>query len=109
MQKFGKYLLKNLHVSKKSCTFAASKVKRKGKITMEAALQQSPAFNPMQIQLLRMFSVDRAEQWLIELKEVLYSYYSKKMQGRLNELWDNGTLDQARLDEINQMDLHQLN
>ena len=91
------------------CTFAASKVKRKGKITMDAALQKSPAFNPMQIQLLRMFSVDKAEQGLIELKEVLYSYYSKKMKGRLNELWDNGTLDQARLDEINQMDLHQLN
>ena len=85
------------------------KGKTERKITMEATLQKSPAFNPMQIQLLRMFSVDKAEQGLIELKEVLYSYYSKKMKGRLNELWDNGTLDQARLDEINQMDLHQLN
>ena len=76
---------------------------------MEAALQQSPVFNPMQIQLLKMFSVDRAEQGLIELKDVLYNYYSKKMKNRLDELWDNGSLDQARLDEINQMDLHQLN
>jgi len=76
---------------------------------MEAALQQNPVFNPMQIHLLKMFSVDKAEKGLIELKDVLYNYYSKKMQGRLNELWDNGTLDQARLDEINQMDLHQHN
>ena len=76
---------------------------------MEAALQQSPVFNPMQIQLLKMFSVDKAEKGLIELKDVLYNYYSKKMQNRLDELWDNGTLDQARLDEINQMDLHQHN
>ena len=76
---------------------------------MEAALQQSPVFNPMQIHLLKMFSVDRAEKGLIELKDVLYNYYSKKMQNRLDELWDNGTLDQARLDEINQMDLHQHN
>ena len=45
---------------------------------------------------------------LIELKDVLYNYYSAKMQNRLNELWDNGTLDQTRLDQINQMDLHQL-
>ena len=75
---------------------------------MEAALRQSPVFNPMQIHLLRMFSVDRAESGLAELKDVLYNYYSKKMQNRLDELWDNGSLDQARLDEINQMDLHQL-
>ena len=76
---------------------------------MEAALRQNPVFNPMQIHLLQMFSLDKKEQGLIELKDVLYNYYSKKMNNRLNELWDNGTLDQARLDEINQMDLHQLN
>lgn len=62
----------------------------------------------MQIHLLQMFAIDKAEQGVVELKEVLYNYYSKKMQNRLNELWDNGTLDQTRLDEINQMDLHQL-
>ena len=76
---------------------------------MEAAVRQNPVFNPMQIHLLQMFSIDKAEQGLIELKDVLYNYYSEKMQNRLNELWDNGTLDQARLDQINQMDLHQLN
>ena len=75
---------------------------------MEATVQQKPVFNPVQLHLLKMFSVDRAEQGLIELKEVLYKYYSSKMQNRLNELWDNGELDQARLDEINQMDLHHL-
>ena len=74
---------------------------------MEAALQQNPVFNPIQIHLLKMFSVDNAEKGLIELKDVLYNYYSKKMQTRLDELWDNGTLDQVRLDEINKMDLHQ--
>ena len=76
---------------------------------MEAALRQSPVFNPIQIHLLHMFSLDKEEKGLIELKDVLYNYYSKKMNNRLNELWDNGTLDQARLDEINKMDLHQLN
>ena len=75
---------------------------------MEAAVRQNPVFNPMQIHLLRMFSLDKEEKGLIELKDVLYNYYSKKMKNRLNELWDNGTLNQARLDEINQMDLHQL-
>ena len=76
---------------------------------MVTAVRQNPVFNPMQIHLLQMFAIDKAEQGLVELKEVLYNYYSTKMQNRLNELWDNGTLDQARLDQINQMDLHQLN
>lgn len=75
---------------------------------MGAALQQSPVFNPMQIHLLKMFAVDKSEKGLVELNDVLYNYYSAKMQNRLDELWDNGTLDQARLDEINQMDLHQM-
>ena len=61
-----------LHISKKSSTFAASKVKER-KITMKAALQQNPVFNPMQIHLLKMFSVDKAEKGLIELKDVLYN------------------------------------
>ena len=77
-------------------------------ISMETAVRQNPVFNPMQIHLLQMFSLDKEEKGLIELKDVLYNYYSEKMKNRLNELWGNGTLDQARLDEINQMDLHQL-
>ena len=75
---------------------------------MESSLKQNSVFNPMQVHLLRMFSIDKDEKGLIELKDVLYNYYSKKMTNRLNELWDNGTLDQMRLDEINQMDLHKL-
>ena len=75
---------------------------------MEAALKQNSVFNPMQIHLLQMFSIDKAERGLIELKDVLYNYYSAKMENRLDELWENGTLDQTRLDEINQMDLHQM-
>ena len=61
--------------------------------------------NSTQVHLLQMFQVDDSQQGLEELKELLYSYYSKKMDGSLNELWDSGVLDQKRLDEINNMDL----
>ena len=30
------------------------------------------------------------------------------MDESLNKLWDSGVLDQKRLDEINEMDLHKL-
>ena len=42
------------------------------------------------------------------MKNVLYSHYSARMEQRLDQLWQSGQLDQQRLDEINQMDLHLL-
>ena len=35
--------------------------------------------NSTQVHLLQMFQVDDSQQGLEELKELLYSYYSKKM------------------------------
>ncbi len=66
------------------------------------------ALNRTQVHLLQMFQVDDSQRGLDELKELLYSYYSKKMDEELNKLWDSGALDQKRLDEINKMDLHKL-
>jgi len=70
---------------------------------------QTTVFTPTQIHLLQMFQYMKSEEELIELKDLLFHYYSQKMDERLNELWDTGVLDQKRLDEINAMDLHQLN
>ena len=61
--------------------------------------------NSTQVHLLQMFQVDDSQKGL---EELLYSYYSKKMDESLNELWDSGVLDQKKLDEINNMDLHKL-
>ncbi len=70
---------------------------------MEATL-----FNPTQVQLLRMFDVDKSEQGLEELKDLLFKYYYKKMNQALVSLWESGELNQERLDQINEMDLHKL-
>ncbi|MBQ9577223.1 MAG: hypothetical protein IJV11_10110 [Muribaculaceae bacterium] len=70
---------------------------------------ETTRLNQTQIHLLRMFELDSSEDSLNELKEVLYRYYSKRMDDCLDELWDSGQLNQERLDEINGMDLHQLN
>ena len=67
---------------------------------------EATALNKTQVHLLQMFQVDNSQKGLDELKDLLYSYYSKKMEESLNDLWDSGVLDQKRLDEINEMDLH---
>ena len=69
---------------------------------------ETTRFNPIQIHLLKMFEYDQSDTGLKELKNVLYQYYSKRMDQELDKLWDNGQLDQKILDEISNMDLHKL-
>lgn len=77
--------------------------RRQKVIVMEATV-----FNPLQIHLLQMFALDKSQNGLDELKDVLYRHYSAKMEDRLDTLWQSGKLNQERLDEINEMDLHKL-
>lgn len=69
---------------------------------------KTTTFNPIQVHLLRMFEHDKSQKGLEELRQVLFQYYSKKLDDSLDQLWASGKLDQARLDEINGMDLHKL-
>ena len=69
---------------------------------------RTTVFNPIQIHLLKMFELDNSQSGLDELKQVLYQYYSSQMEEQLEDMWQSGELSQQRLDEINQMDLHQL-
>ncbi len=88
--------------SKEKCKFAENVERFNVKVMAATVL------NSTQVHLLQMFQVDDSQKGLEELKELLYSYYSKKMDESLNELWNSGVLDQKRLDEINNMDLHKL-
>lgn len=67
---------------------------------------EATVFNPIQMHLLKMFSYDKSPEGLEELKDVLYRYYSKRMNEKLDDLWDKGILDQEKLDEIGEMDVH---
>lgn len=62
----------------------------------------------MQQHLLRMFSFNNSEEALQEMKKVLTEYYAKKVEHTFNKLWDDGVLDQKKLDELRSQDLHAL-
>ena len=70
-------------------------------------MEATTTFNEAQIHLLQMFAVNRSKRGLDELCEVLYKHYTQRLNEKLDSLWASGTLDQKRLDEINEMDLHQ--
>ena len=55
---------------------------------------ESTVFNPLQIHLLQMFALDKSQNGLNELKDVLYRHYSARMEERLDELWQSGKLNQ---------------
>ncbi|MBQ2969052.1 MAG: hypothetical protein IJE15_01505 [Bacteroidaceae bacterium] len=60
----------------------------------------STVFNPIQQHLLKMFAYDDNLERLAEIKALLTKYYAEKVDQRMNQLWDEGILDQQRLDEL---------
>ena len=69
---------------------------------------ETTVFNPYRGICWKCFLTIKSQEGLEELKEVLFQYYSKRMNTKLDELWDKGILDQKKLDEIAEMDIHSL-
>jgi len=67
---------------------------------------ESTILNASQLRLLQMFAFNKTEQGYEELQNVLYEFYSKKMDKLLEEAWQKGDFSQERLDEISEMDIH---
>lgn len=67
---------------------------------------QPTVFNPAQLYLLGLFSRIKSDEELNDIKQLVSDYYAKRLDAHLEKLWDEGVLDQKRLDEINEMDLH---
>ena len=68
---------------------------------------QPTVFNPAQLYLLSVFSRVKSDEELDDIKSLVADYYAKKLDRLTEEMWESGELDQKRLDEINEMDLHQ--
>jgi len=60
----------------------------------------STVLNPSQLHLLRMFSYNKDEESLNELKEVLFNYYCKKMDEESNKWWKENNMTPEKFDEM---------
>jgi hypothetical protein len=67
---------------------------------------ETTALNPTQIHLLKMFAFNGSEEYAREVQEVLTRHFQDRLDAEADRLWDEGILDQQKLDEIRQMDLH---
>ena len=63
-------------------------------------------FNDAQLYLLDVFSDIKTDKELLDIKKLISDYYAKKLDTALDNMWQSGELDQKRLDEINELDLH---
>lgn len=61
---------------------------------------------PTQMHLLKLFSFDKSENRAREIKDVLMRYFQGRLDIEADRLWDEGVLDQARLDQLRHKDLH---
>ena len=61
---------------------------------------EATVLTPVQQHLLKMFAFDDSEARLEEVKRVLMQHFSQKLDHCLDELWDNGTLNQEKLDSL---------
>ena len=66
---------------------------------------EATVFNPTQLHLLRMFSYNRDEESLKELKAVLFNYYRQKMDEEGDKWWNENDMTPEKFNEITK-DLH---
>ena len=61
---------------------------------------QLTTMNPSQMMILESFAGARDEQELNDLMDVLRTFYASRLESEMQRLWDNGTLNQQALDQL---------
>lgn len=61
---------------------------------------------PTQMHLLKLFAFNKSEAYAREIQSVLTRHFQKQLDLEADRLWDEGILNQERLDEIRHEDLH---
>lgn len=64
------------------------------------------ALTPTQRDLLKLFAYDNSEEFALELKKVINDHLQSIIDAESERLWEEGILNQDRLDELRKEDLH---
>jgi len=60
----------------------------------------STVMNPTQLHLLRMFSYNKDEESLSELKEILFNYYCQKMNEEGKRVWQEKNMSNEMMHNL---------
>lgn len=61
---------------------------------------QVDTMNESQMMILESFAGAQDEQEVEALMEVLRNFYASRLEAEMQRLWDDGTLDQEKLDQL---------
>ena len=61
---------------------------------------QVDTMNESQMMILESFAGAQDEQELNALMDVLRNFHANRLESEMQRLWDDGTLDQERLDQL---------
>lgn len=61
--------------------------------------------NAAQIEMLHAMASIETEEELYELKQALSKFFAHRAQKELDKFWENGTLDQQKLNELRKQHL----
>ena len=67
---------------------------------------EATALNPTQMHLLKLFAFNNSEDYAREVQMVLTRHFQAQLDAEADRLWDEGVLNQEKLDAIRQEDLH---
>lgn len=67
---------------------------------------EATVLNPTQMHLLKLFAFNNSEEYAREIQMVLTRHFQAQLDAEADRLWDEGILNQEKLDEIRQEDLH---
>lgn len=70
---------------------------------------QATTLNPTQMHLLKLFAYNNSEAFAREIQGVLTAHFQKQLDEEADRLWDQGILNQEKLNQIRHEDLHKKN
>ena len=65
----------------------------------KAKIMERVVFNPAQREVLDIMSCMQSDEDLKALKFVLVQFLNDRLQRELDRLWDNGTINETKMDE----------
>ena len=67
---------------------------------------QAATLTPTQQHLLKLFSFNSSEAYAQEIQTVLTKHFQAQLDAEADRLWDEGILNQERLDAMRNEDFH---
>ena len=67
---------------------------------------ETATLNPTQMHLLKLFAFNTSEEYAREIQMVLTQHFQSRLDAEADRLWDEGILNQEKLDELRHMDFH---